>query len=304
MKCLDGKRGTYCNSALAVRHSLYRRPTRRTRFFAAVLSWFCFLLWGVAAAFGQSSEAQLIQTLRTGPQAEARRLAALRLGKVDAAHSLEPLMAALLADKNATVRASCAESLGVLGSPAALSALGAAARDENETVRGKVEVALARIKERMATKAERLIVLVSGPSGKYTGKNAAAMAGLAQRLRGEFARELRANPGIDVREDFHATGDESAFSVEGSVSNMSRRTTPRGELEISFDINVVITLLPARRVVGIVSGGASTFSPRDSAARLNKTQVATLEEQALTQSVQAATENLLSFLRAQRKTTP
>ena len=63
-------------------------------------------------------------------------------------------------------------------------------------------------------------------------------------------------------------------------------------------------VVEGKRVVGIVSGGASTFSPRNSAARLSKHEQTDLEEQALTQSVQAATENLVSFLRAQRKTKP
>lgn len=266
----------------------------------------CVVLLGIIGesvqVFAQSTDAALIQTLRTGKETEARRQAAIRLGKVDAANSLEPLMAALLADRSAEVRASCAESLGTLGAPAAVSALRAASHDENETVRAKAEVALARIKELSSAKTERLIVLVTGPTGKGTSsKVSTSIASLPKRLRDEFSRELRGSPDIDLREDFRPSGTESAFSVEGTVSNMSKRTTPRGELEVSLDINVVITLLPARRVVGIVSGGASTFSPKNTASSLSKSQVATLEEQALTQSVQAATENLLSFLRAQRK---
>ncbi|HNF99568.1 MAG TPA: hypothetical protein PK493_19870, partial [Pseudomonadota bacterium] len=78
-------------------------------------------------------------------------------------------------------------------------------------------------------------------------------------------------------------------------------TTSRGELEVSYDINVVISQMPGKRVVGIVTGGASTFSPKNSAGRLSKNQIDDLEQQALSQSVLAATENVLSFLRGQRK---
>ena len=58
-----------------------------------------------------SSDAALMETLRTGKDPEAGRQAAVRLSKVDAVTALEPLMAALLADRSPIVRTACAEAL-------------------------------------------------------------------------------------------------------------------------------------------------------------------------------------------------
>ena len=252
--------------------------------------------------FAQSRDAALIQTLHHGQDPEARRQAAIRISKLDVTVALEPLMKALLADRSPIVRAACADALATLGTPASLSALRAATHDENAGVKQKAEAAVDKLTKLAAQPVEKLVVLISPPGKGSGGKVATSIVGLPQRLRDEFTRELKNSADIDLRDDAKALeSSESAFSVESSVTSLQKRTTPRGELEVSCDINVTISLLPGKRVVGIVSGGASTFSPRDSAARVSKSQVADLESQALSQAVQAATENLLSFLRGQRK---
>ena len=307
-KPLDVSIRAASNSDLAVGPHLHRRQTAQFQLLLARLPspmrWLAgLLLLGLcslqAPVFAQSSDAALMETLRTGKDPEARRQAAVRLSKVDAVTALEPLMAALLADRSPIVRTACAEALGTIGSPAALSALRAATRDEDVGVKQKVEAALARINKLAAEPVEKMVVLVSAPAGKASAKS--SPAGLPQRLREQFVRELRLSPDVDVRDDFKPSGSETAFSIEGTISNMSRRTTSRGELEVSYDINVVISQMPGKRVVGIVTGGASTFSPKNSAGRLSKNQIDDLEQQALSQSVLAATENVLSFLRGQRK---
>lgn len=286
--------------------AIFSRPLWRASFlcWGLILS-VGFLPLGRFVAHGQSSDAAILQALRSAEDPAVRQSAALRLGKMDAAMALEPLMKALLADRSAVVRAACAQALSDLGAQAAMSALRAATHDEHAQVREKATAAIEKLTKLAATPLEKLVVLVSSPTGKASAKVASAIAGLPLRLREEMVRELKNSPDIDVREDLSSTiPAENSFAIESSVSSLSRRTTPRGELEVSFDINVVISLLPGKRVVGIVSGGASTFSPRNSAARLSKHEQTSLEEQALTQSVQAATENLVSFLRAQRKTKP
>ncbi len=254
--------------------------------------------------YAQSRDAALIQTLHHGQDPEARRQAAIRISKLDVTVALEPLMKALLADRSPIVRAACADALATLGTPAALSALRAATHDENAGVKQKAEAAVDKLTKLAAQPLEKLLVLISSPPGKGGGaKVATSIVGLPQRLRDEFTRELKNSADIELRDDPKAIeSSESAFAIESTVTSLQKRTTPRGELEVSCDINVTISLLPGKRVVGIVSGGASTFSPRDSAARVSKSQVADLESQALSQAVQAATENLLSFLRGQRKT--
>ena len=100
------------------------------------------------------------------------------------------------------------------------------------------------------------MVLISSPPGKGGGaKVATSIVGLPQRLRDEFTRELKNSADIDLRDDPKAVeASESAFAIESTVTSLQKRTTPRGELEVSCDINVTISLLPGKRVVGIVSG--------------------------------------------------
>jgi hypothetical protein len=257
----------------------------------------------VVTAHAQTSDALILQTLRSGQDPEARRQAALRLGKREAAMALEPLLRALLADRSAAVRLACVQSLGELAAPAALSALRAATHDEDPAVKAKAAAVAEKLAKLSAAPIEKLVVFVSSPTGKAAApKVTTAIEGLPQRLRSEFARELANSPDIEVHDDPKAAqAADNAFAIETTVSSLSRRTTSRGELEVSFDINVVISLLPGKRVVGIVTGGASTFSPRNTASHLSKSQIADLEGMALSQSVQAATENLVSFLRGQRK---
>lgn len=286
-----------------------RRPAVKSRWFAQRLwaaLWLLGLLLGglrsPSLVWAQSSDAALIQTLRTGQEVEARRQAAVRLSKIDVTIALEPLMKALLADRSPLVRAAFADALATLSAPAALSALRAATHDEDPAVRKKAEAAVEKLDKIAAEPVEKMVVFVVAPPAKPS-KSAAAHAALLTRAYEEITKELQNSGDIELRDDLKSIqSSDNAFSIESSISNLSRRTTPRGELEVSCDLNVTISLLPGKRVVGIVSGGASTFSPRDSAARVTKAQAAELESQALTQSVQAATENLLSFLRGQRKT--
>jgi len=59
--------------------------------------------------------------------------------------------------------------------------------------------------------------------------------------------------------------------------------------------------MPGHNIVGIVSGGASAFGPRGPSTKPTKALIENLETQALTQAVQSANENLVSFLRAQTR---
>ena len=77
-----------------------------------------------------------------------------------------------------------------------------------------------------------MVVLVSAPAAKHRQEVRAGRS--TAETREQFVRELRLSPTIDVRDDFKPSGSETAFSIEGTISNMSRRTTSRGELEVSL----------------------------------------------------------------------
>lgn len=244
----------------------------------------------------------LQKTLRTSQNAGQRRQAAEELGKLGEGAALPLLIQSLLADRSEAVRAACAEALGQLGDVGARSALKAAEHDESSRVQRLASAALSHVEEK-ASAAARPVQKVSVIIGRMGSKaKSGTLADIPKRLRETVTRELSALPEIELTEEGKKpTGPGKLFLVESSVTNLARRTTPSGELEISCDISVVIALMPGHNIVGIVSGGASAFGPRGPSTKPTKALIENLETQALTQSVQAANENLVSFLRAQSR---
>lgn len=252
------------------------------------------------AASDRVSELQ--KTLRTNKDAGHRRQAAEELGKLGDAAALPMLIQSLLADRSEAVRAACAEALGQLGDAGALSALKAAEHDESSRVQKLASSALSRVEEHVAAAARPVqkVAVIIGRMGSKA--KSGTLADIPKRLRETVTKELQALPEIELTEESKKpTGSGKLFLVESSVTNLTRRTTPSGELEISCDISVVIALMPGHNIVGIVSGGASAFGPRGPSTKPTKALIENLETQALTQSVQAANENLVSFLRAQTR---
>jgi hypothetical protein len=253
-------------------------------------------------AFGNERLAELQKTLRSGGNASVRRSAAEDLGKLGDVEAMPALMQSLLADRSEAVRAACAEALGEIGDLGSRAALKAATQDESERVKKLATAALAHLEEKAAAPA-RPVQKVSVMVGRMGSKaKSGAQADLPKRLREAIVKGLQATPEVDMLEEGKkVTGPGKTFSVDSSVTNLSRRTTPSGELEISCDISVVIALMPGRNIVGMVSGGASAFGPRGPSTKPTKALIENLETQALTQAVQAANENLVSFLRGQTR---
>ena len=213
-----------------------------------------------------------------------------------------PLVQSLLSDPNDGVRAACAEALGQLGDAGARAGLKAAAHDESGKVQKLASAALGRIDEKSTARAKPLqrVSVVVGRMGSKA--KSGTMADIPKRLREAIVKDLSATPELDLfDEGKKPNGPGKVFSVESSVTNLARRTTPSGELEISCDISVVIAMVPGRNIVGMVSGGASAFGPRGPSTKPTKALIENLESQALTQAVQAANENLVSFLRSQSR---
>jgi hypothetical protein len=200
------------------------------------------------------------------------------------------------------VRAACAEALGQLGDAGARAGLKAAAHDESGKVQKLASAALGKIDEKVTARARPVqkVAVVIGRMGSKA--KSGTMSDIPKRLREAIVKDLQATPELDLYDESKKpTGPGKVFSVESSVTNLTRRTTPSGELEISCDISVVIAMVPGRNIVGMVSGGASAFGPRGPSTKPTKALIENLESQALTQAVQAANENLVSFLRSQSK---
>ncbi len=133
--------------------------------------------------------------------------------------------------------------------------------------------------------------------GRMGSKARGATPNLPQRLREAITRDLRQSPEVLVLDE--KDGGQGRFTIESSIIEMSRRTTPTGELEVTCEVSMVIGLLPSRSIVGMTSGGATIQGPRR-AARLSKVSAVALEADALNYAVRGANQNLLAFLRNQK----
>ncbi|HRI50616.1 MAG TPA: HEAT repeat domain-containing protein [Pseudomonadota bacterium] len=262
----------------------------------------CSLLGPGLALAASDRLSELQKTLRASKNTAQRRQAAEELGKLGEEAAVPQLVQSLLADRSDAVRAACAEALGQLGEVGARAALRAASHDESERVQRLASAALEKLEEKQATLSrplQRVSVIVGRMGSKA---KSGTLSDIPKRLRETILKELQAIPELDLfEENKKPTGPNKIFLVESSVTNLARRTTPSGELEISCDISVVIALMPGHNIVGIVSGGASAFGPRGPSTKPTKALLENLETQALTQAVQSANENLVSFLRAQTR---
>lgn len=262
----------------------------------------CSLLGPGLALAASDRLSELQKTLRASKNTAQRRQAAEELGKLGEEAAVPQLVQSLLADRSDAVRAACAEALGQLGEVGARAALRAASHDESERVQRLASAALEKLEEKQATLSRPLqrVSIIVGRMGSKA--KSGTLADIPKRLRETILKELQAIPELDLFEESKKpTGPNKIFLVESSVTNLARRTTPSGELEISCDISVVIALMPGHNIVGIVSGGASAFGPRGPSTKPTKALLENLETQALTQAVQSANENLVSFLRAQTR---
>lgn len=254
----------------------------------------------------ESSERRthLESTLRQDRMAAARQRAAVALGALGDTDALTALIVALLGDRDASVRAACADALAALAEPAAKPALRAATRDENAQVRRQAAVALGKLSPHAVSEKTPLlkgrVTVVVGRMGSKA--QSGTMPDIPQRLREAVIQEIRATSELDIIEDLRKANDaRSGYSVDSSVTKLTRRTTPAGELEISCDISMIIAVLPGRSVVGMVSGGASVIGPRGPSTKPTKAFIEGLESEALKEAVRETHSSFMTFLRQQAR---
>lgn len=262
------------------------------------------LFYGTARAANDRVQS-LRKSLRSERDPGQRKQAASELGELGDSDAVPALIRSLLDDKSDEVRAACAEALGQIGDAGARAALRAATRDESRRVQRQSVAALEKLDksgdkpDKGAVRISRRVTVVVGKTGSKA--KSGTLGDVPKRLRDAVIKELKATPEFDILEEIGEKPGKNTFSVDTSVTGLTRRTTPSGELEISCDVSVVIALLPGRNIVGMVTGGASAYGPRGPSAKPTKALIENLEEKALVQAVQAANENLVSFLRAQNR---
>ena len=260
---------------------------------------------GLAVAADRRS--QLETTLKSDRTPAARQRAATALGSLGDTESVPALIASMIGDRDAVVRAACADALAALADPAAAPALRAATKDEDSNVQKRAQSALAKLSgDRGQSGGDKLpplkgrVTIVVGRSG--TKAKSGTLPDIPQRLREAVISEIRGTHEIDMIEDLgKADSVKSGYTVDSSVTKLTRRTTPAGELEISCDVSMIIAVLPARAVIGMISGGAAVIGPRGPSAKPTKAFLESLETDALNQAVKETHASLLTFLRQQQR---
>jgi len=254
------------------------------------------------AASATERRSQLESTLKKEKAAAARQKAAVALGELGDSDAMPTLIISMLGDRDANVRAACAEALAALADPGAQPALRAATHDESPLVQKKAAAALTKLGggsgDRSPLKGR--VTVVVGRMG--TKAKSGTLPDIPQRLREAVISEIRGTHEIDMIEDLQkGEALRSGYTVDSSVTKLTRRTTPAGELEISCDVSMIIAVLPAKAVVGMVSGGASVIGPRGPSTKPTKAFIESLEVDALNQAVKETHSSLISFLRTQLK---
>jgi hypothetical protein len=236
---------------------------------------------------------QLCRTLTHDSSWRVRLQAAVVLGKLHDRRAVHSLLRAL-SDENATVRAGSAQVLGQLGDARAVAALERARRDGSSFVRDKARLALdqlhasaAATRRAHASATHTLHVEVGG-----IGMKAHAPKELAAVLRELIIRELERTPGVTLEGK-----PLSGFLIDGSITNVSRRTTAQW-VEITCEVSMIVGRLPSRAMVMMTSGGATVQAPR---VGLRPDKERALQVDALEGAVQGAHENLLAFIKTQQK---
>lgn len=249
-----------------------------------------------ARAVGRRST--LEATLRNDRSAGARRRAALELGELGDTEAQAALVVGLLADRDESVRAACAEALAALAERGALSALRAAAKDESGLVRKQALAAIGRLSPAKRPGGGKRLTVVIGRAGSKA--KSGTLPDIPKVLRDAVVKEMRSATELDIIEDLEsAGGTASGFTVDSSVIKLSRLTTPAGELEVSCDVSMIIAALPGRNVVSMVTGGASVIGPRGPSAKPTRAFIESLETEAVQQAVKETYENVMTYLRTQ-----
>lgn len=241
----------------------------------------------------------LCRTLTHDSSWRVRLQAAVVLGKLKDRRAV-PSLERALSDENETVRALAAQVLGELGDARALAALERARRDGSSLVRNKAAQAIDEL--HAATLAADRAAAARAHAGATHAlhvevggigvKARHAPPELAARLREIIIRELERTPGVTLEGK-----PLSGFLIDGSITNVSRRTTAQW-VEITCEVSMIVGRLPSRAMVMMTSGGATVQAPR---VGLRPDKERALQVDALEGAVQGAHENLLAFLKTQQK---
>jgi len=261
---------------------------------------FALLLVGERAARADRID-DLGKTIASDPSWRVRLQAVVVLGKMTDRRVIPPLSRALH-DQNETVRALAAQALGEVGGPEfpeARDVLRAAQRDPSKFVRDKVAAALAMIDKpatpppASASAAKRGDVRVA--VGGIGAKTRNTPPELTTRLRDFITRELKRTPGLTL--EGRPLDDVTGFYIDSAITALTRKTTDQF-VEISCEVSYIVGRMPSKAMVMMTSGGATVQTPR---GMFKAQEERRMQVDALEGAVRGAHENLVSFIKTQKK---
>ncbi len=135
------------------------------------------------------------------------------------------------------------------------------------------------------------------------GSKAKPLAGtdLAPVLRAALIKELRNMPLIRVFEDSrNANALQNGYNIDGSVTQLSKQVNAQGDLEVSADVSLVISALPGRRVIGMVSGGATVIGSASVDTQFLPLLLQNVQQEAIQQAAHEAAASWVDSLARQR----
>lgn len=143
-------------------------------------------------------------------------------------------------------------------------------------------------------KPERIAAVIGSCGSKV---KSTAIADVPAVLRSALLKELRASAAIRVFEDSrNASLIGAGYSIDGSVTQLSRRTNAQGDIEVSADVSLIVSALPGKRVVGMVSAGATVIGSATADTRFASLLLQSLQQEAIQQAVQQATVSWVESL--------
>lgn len=154
---------------------------------------------------------------------------------------------------------------------------------------------LVRTPSARATDSRTRVPAVIGSCGSKV--KSTVIPDLSVVLRSALLKELRTSELLRVFEDSRNLSlVMSGYSIDGSVTSLSRRNTPQGDVEVSADVSLIVSALPARRVVAMVSGGATVTGSVSADPQFGSLLLQNLQQEAIQHAVQEATSSWLESL--------
>lgn len=250
----------------------------------------------------------LAEALANGKDARTRLVAAIGLARVNDKRAVGPFIRALR-DTDKTIRGVAAAALGNLGDTRAIPALEKAVSDLESFVRERARESLDKLRPILSQEkrgTESVPKEKPRPAETSGGKkafvvvkstyNRATTGGkpLAAKMKTYLEEEVQGTRELST--DVGSRGKVGAFTIDGSITEMVKKTTTN-YVEVTCNVRLVVGTYPDGRVVTMVNGGATVQMPRRS---WKATMEPAVQLDALSSAVKGAHQTLVTFLLRQK----